>query len=225
LAGATIVSFQAVHEAALLRYGSEALQALLSKPASLDALRAMPEDRYLSTFSLRIFRAGLKHEMVDRKWPAFEEVFAGFDVQRCATMPDERIEELLGDARLIRSLPKLRAVRHNAAAILELRGEGGIGAWIAGWPVERITELWETLASRFSQMGGSSAPYALRMLGKDTFILTPAVVKGLNYWQAFEGEPKSKSDRKQVQAVFNRWHEESGLPLCQVSQILARSTD
>lgn len=225
MAGRTIVSFQAVHESALLRHGSEALQAHMSRPAAAEALKGLPEDRYLSTISLRIFRAGLKHEMVDRKWPAFEEVFEGFAVDPCASLPDERIEELLADARLIRSLPKLRAVRHNAATIRDLRQEGGIGAWIAGWPVERIVDLWEALAKRFSQMGGNSGPYVLRMLGKDTFILTPAVIRALNYWEAFAGEPKGQADRAGVQAAFNRWREESGRPLCDISQILARSTD
>ena len=36
--------------------------------------------------SLRIFRAGLKHSLVDAKWPAFEEVFAGFEPARVVAM-------------------------------------------------------------------------------------------------------------------------------------------
>jgi RecA/RadA recombinase len=42
-------------------------------------LAATPDDRFLSQMSLRIFRAGLKHSVVDAKWPAFEEVFHDFD--------------------------------------------------------------------------------------------------------------------------------------------------
>ena len=98
-------------------------------------LRELPESRFLSQMSLRIFRAGLRHELVDRKWPAFEEVFEGFDPERCARIPDERIEEMLADKRLIRNLPKLRAVRANAGAVLALRSDGGIGGclrWVAG---------------------------------------------------------------------------------------------
>ena len=104
----------------------------------------------------RTFRAGLRHELVDRKWPAFEEVFDGFDPDRCASTPDERIEELLGDRRLIRNLPKLRAVRANAGAVVALRSEGGIGAWLADWPGSQVMPLWDELARRFQQMGGNS---------------------------------------------------------------------
>jgi hypothetical protein len=63
------------------------------------------------------------------------------------------------------------------------------------------------------------------MVGKDTFILTPAVVSALNHWDAFEGTPKSKADRARIQDVFNAWTRASSRPLCQVSMILALSVD
>ena len=42
-----------------------------------------------------------------------------------------------------------------------------------------IVELWEALAKRFSQMGGNSGPSFLRMVGKDTFVLTHSVTAAL----------------------------------------------
>ncbi len=65
-------------------------------------LAAEADDRYLSRMSLRIFRAGLKHSLVDAKWPAFEEAFAGFEPRRVRAMSDEALEGLLADKRLIR---------------------------------------------------------------------------------------------------------------------------
>ena len=56
-------------------------------PKSAEQLRAEGDDRYLSLMSLRIFRAGLKHSVVDARWPAFEEVFFGFDPARVVAMP------------------------------------------------------------------------------------------------------------------------------------------
>jgi 3-methyladenine DNA glycosylase Tag len=217
--------FAAIHEAALMRHGHAALEARLPTPRSAAELEAMPEDRYLAQMSLRIFRAGLKHELVDRKWPAFEEAFRKFDPDFSARLPDEAIEALLEDRRLIRNLPKLRAVRANAGAILELRQEGAIGAWIARWPGRDIVTLWDEIARRFQQMGGRSAPMFLRMIGKDSFVLSDAVVRGLIHWGAIAGEPRSKADRAAVQEVFNAWAEETGLPLCRLSMILAMSLD
>ena len=73
--------------------------------------------------SLRIFRAGLKHSLVDAKWPHFEEVFAGFDPPRVRAMSDEALEALLQDKRVIRHWGKMKAVRANAAAFCELAEE------------------------------------------------------------------------------------------------------
>lgn len=220
-----VIPFEAIEERARERIGgAQALAERLPIPKSADQLRALPDDRYLSEMSRRIFRAGLKYSMVDAKWPAFEDAFLGFEPKRLVAMGDEALEALLQDERLIRHWGKLKSVRANAAALTELPA-GGMGAYLAAWPGDDVVGLWADLAKRFSQLGGNSGPYFLRMVGKDTFILTEAVIKGLNHWDAFTGIPKSKSARQQVQEVFNAWHREVSRPLCQLSMILAASAD
>jgi len=175
--------FDTIIEAARLRHGAAALDARLPQPKSASELAAIRDDRYLSQMSLRIFRAGLKHSVVDAKWPAFEEVFAGFDPRRVRAMSDEAMEQLLGDTRLIRHWGKLKAVRDNAAAMLAVADEfGGFGAWIGTWPSNNIVGLWDALAARFSQMGGNSGAMLLRMVGRDTFVLSPSVSAALKRW-------------------------------------------
>src|SRR5579872_867300 len=177
--------FATIFDTARTRHGAGAIEARLPQPKSASELAATPDDRYLSQMSLRVFRAGLKHSLVDAKWPAFEEVFEGFDPRRVRAMPDEELEKLLGDARLIRHWGKLKSVRDNAAAMLDLSGEhSGFGRWLGEWPGDDIVGLWEALAKRFSQMGGNSGPSFLRMVGKDTFVLTDSVVGGLKHWGA-----------------------------------------
>jgi 3-methyladenine DNA glycosylase Tag len=180
----------------------------------------------LSQMELRIFRAGLKHSLVDAKWPAFEEVFDRFEPRRVRAMSDEALEALLGDRRLIRHWGKLKSVRDNAAAMIEVAAEhGSFGAWLADWPGTKIVELWETLAKRFSQMGGNSGPTFLRMVGKDTFVLTHSVTAALKRWGAVDAPPKNRKDRAVVQSHFNTWAAETGRPLCQLSLILAASVE
>jgi 3-methyladenine DNA glycosylase Tag len=218
--------FAPILAAAQSRHGAAALEARLIEPASAAELQAKGDDRYLSQMSLRIFRAGLKHSLVDAKWPAFEEVFFGFEPRRVRAMSDEALEALLSDRRLIRHWGKLKAVRDNAAAMIAGGDEhGGFGAWLARWPTTDIVGLWEALAKRFSQMGGNSGPSFLRMVGKDTFVLTPAVAAGLKHWGVLAAAPKNRGDRAAVQQSFNAWAAESGRPLCQLSLILAASTD
>ena len=144
----------------------------------------------------------------------FEEVWHGFDPARCAAVYDEDLEAMLEDRRLIRHLGKLRAIRANAAAMLEVAGEhGSFGAWLAGWPETEIVLLWEALAKRFSQLGGNSAPMFLRMVGKDTFVLTDSVVRALARWRAVEQAVRQgPSGRAAAQAVFNAWAIETAPP-------------
>ena len=221
-----MTGFARIQKAAEKRLGRPTLARRLPQVKSPAALRRVGDDRYFSLMALRIFRAGLRHDMVDAKWPVFEKVFHGFEPRRVRAMSDEAVEALMGDRRLIRHLGKLKAVHANAAAMCDLVEErGGFGRYLADWPGERVVALWEDLAKRFHQLGGNSGAYFLRMAGKDTFILTDAVVKALNHWGAFEGEPKGKKDRAAVQEIFNAWAEESGLPLAHLSMTLAVSLD
>jgi 3-methyladenine DNA glycosylase Tag len=225
-----MVAFAKIEKAALKRIGekelNDRLQHRIPKLKSAAALRKVSDDRYLSLMALRIFRAGLKHEMVDAKWPAFEQAFHRFDPRRVRAMSDEEIEALMKDARLIRHLGKLQAVHANGAAVVALAEEkGGVGPYLADWPGANVVGLWDDLAKRFAHLGGGSGPQFLRMAGKDTFVLTDFVVKALNHWGAFKGAPKSKIDRAKVQAAFNGWAEETGKPLAHLSMILAASVD
>ena len=73
-------------------------------------------------------------------------------------------------------------------------------------------------------MGGNSGPMFLRMVGKDTFVLSPSVIAGLKRWADLP-PPKNRKDRAAAQACFNAWAAESGRPLSQLSMIVALSVD
>ena len=212
-----------LHEYCLNRFGSaEALEARLPVPASAETLRAVPDDRYLSQISLRIFRAGLKHSLVDAKWPAFEEAFFGFVPEKVVLMGAKHLERLMGDTRLIRHPGKLASVPRNAQMILDVAAEhGSFGAFLAEWPGEDIVGLWRYLARHGNQLGGLSAPRLLRMVGKDSFIPSEDVVAALKAQGIVDKAPSSQRDLAAVQAAFNAWRAESGRPLCQLSMMLA----
>jgi len=210
--------FAPIRARALARTGGEAaIEAVLVAPSTAAELRARSDDRYLSQMSLHIFRAGLRHEMVDQRWPAFEEAFVGFDPRRVVRLDDEALERLMSDARLIRHWGKIKSVRANAAAVLEVaQAHGSFGNYLAGWPDTATVELWADLARRFSQMGGQSGPYFLRMVGKDTFLLTANVLQGLHAAGVLSGPPSAKPNRKAlaaIQSAFNAGAEETRRPL------------
>ncbi len=165
------------------------------RPSHRTSWRAVADDRYLSLISLRIFRAGLKHSLVDAKWPAFEEVFFGFDPEKVVLMGGEHLENLMQDARLIRHLGKLKSVPRNAQLVLDLAREyGSFGNLLASWPASDIVGLWKLLAKRGNQLGGMSAPRFLRMAGKDTFVPGDDVVAALKAQEIVDKAPTSLKD-------------------------------
>jgi len=204
--------------------GSQSLEELLLSPVDAEDLRAMADDRYFSLMSLRVFRAGLKHSMVDARWPAFEEVFHGFNPRRVWSMNDEELERLMDEKRIIRHWGKIKATRENAAAMVVVMDEfGSFGAYLADWPADDIMGLWVDMTKRFSQLGGNSGPYFLRMAGKDSFLLTGDVVRALIEAGVIAKKPNTKDAKAATAAAFNQWAAETGRPLCQISRILALS--
>src|SRR6218665_4015858 len=189
----------------LNRFGSQAkLEAQLPSVKTPAQLRKISDDRYLSLIALRVFRAGLKHSLVDAKWPAFEEVFFKFDPEKVVLMSAEHLERLMQDARIIRHLGKLKSVPRNAQFVLDVAHEkGSFGALIADWPVTDIVGLWTYLKKRGHQLGGLSAPRFLRMIGKDTFVPSYDVVAGLNAQKIVDKVPTSQRHHPPVQAPLN----------------------
>ncbi|MEQ8641128.1 MAG: DNA-3-methyladenine glycosylase I [Alphaproteobacteria bacterium] len=216
--------------AVLCAGGEEALKMRLPTVRSAAALRRMADDRYLSDMARRVFRAGLRHSMVDDRWPAFEEVFLGFEPRRVVAMDDEALEGLMGESRIIRHWGKIRSVRDNAAAMLRVAQEAGsFGAWLAAWPITDTTGLWRVLRKEFSQLGGHSGPRFLRMVGRDTFLLTEDVARGLANWWGLDKPPKGARGELVAQAAFNemreRWEGGKPPPLAHLSMMLAVAAD
>ncbi len=221
-----MVRFGEIYDAAVIARGKDTLESRLQTPLSGQQLAKLQNSYFLSTMSRRIFRAGLKHSMVDKKWPQFEKVFDGFEPGSVRMMSDDDLDELMQDRGLIRHWGKIRAVRENAQVMHEMQETStGFGSFLADWERANIVGLWYYLKENFTQLGGNSAPYFLRMVGKDTFLLTNDVLRSLSYWGVYDGSGRSLADKEYVQACFNQWAGESGRPLCQLSQIMALSLD
>jgi 3-methyladenine DNA glycosylase Tag len=216
-------SFAALYDRAAKRKGgAKALEALLPTPLTKAELAKIPDDRWLSTMSKCVFQAGFNWRVVENKWPDIEEAFAGFHPKRWMIMSDDDLERLLRDKRVIRHTTKILAVRDNATFLCDLAEEYGSAArFFADWPAEDYAGLLLLLKKRAARLGGNSAQYFLRFMGKDSFILSRDVVAALVREGVVGTEPKSQRDLKLVQAAFNCWHRESGRPLTQISKVLA----
>jgi len=109
-----------IAEAARRRGGAAALKNMMPEVNSAKALKNLSDGRYFSRMSFRVFASGLRHSMVEKKWPDFEDVFLGFEPRRVRAMSDETLEGLLKETRIIRHWGKIKATRANAAAMCDI---------------------------------------------------------------------------------------------------------
>lgn len=219
--------FAWIYQHVLKRVGSERiLQGYMPAVKSTQQLQAQTDSFYLSTLSRRIFRAGLKHSLVDAKWPAFETAFFNFIPLRVAMMSDEELDALMANRAIIRHWNKIKAVRTNAALLVDIiEQHGSVGRWLAAWPADNVVGLWMLLRKEGAHLGGNSAASFLRMAGKDSFVLSDDVVVALKAQGIVDKRPTSQKDLLKVQAAFNQWQLESGRPLAHISRMLAMTVN
>ncbi len=218
-------SFEEIFSIAAERKGGpKALEGLLSKPKTAGALTKLSDDRWLAGMTRSVFQAGFNWKVIEKKWPGFEEAFEGFTPGRWSLMSDEDLDRLVKDTRIVRNAIKILAVRDNAIFLTDLAREHGSAAkYLGAWPSEDYIGLLELLKKRGGRLGGTTAQYFLRQIGKDSFVISADVVTALIREGVVEKAPGSKSSMRAVQEAFNAWSKESGRSLTEISRTLAMS--
>ena len=217
--------FTHIYARAADRKGGEAeLESLLATPLSAQELKEISDDRWLSAFTQKVFQSGMSWKVVRNKWPNFEEVFFGFDIEKMLLMPTEMWERKATDPAIIRHLGKVMTIPENARMIHDAALDHcSFSAMVADWPAEDITGLWRYLKAHGKRLGGNTGPYTLRIMGKDTFILSHDVEAYLRNIGVIDGGRDTRKSLQATQQAFSEWQQESGRPLCQISQIIAFS--
>ncbi|MDO5635999.1 MAG: DNA-3-methyladenine glycosylase I [Myroides sp.] len=128
---------------------------------------------------LESFQAGLSWLTILRKRENFREAFDHFNYQKIATYTDEKIEELMNNAGIVRNRLKILATINNAQRFMEVQQEFGsfskyIWSFVNGKPmvntfktiqeVPATTDISDALAKDLKKRGfkflGSTVMYA-----------------------------------------------------------------
>lgn len=220
-------TFDDIYAKVRAQFASEqALEAVLPRAVTAATLKKRSDAYYLSMMSRRVFRAGLQHKMVDAKWPRFEVVFNGFEPLPITHYSDEKLEKAMQQEGIIAHWGKIKSIRHNAQFIQQMsQAHNGFGRWLAEWPNDDCVGLWKTLKTKAAHMGGQSGPAFLRMVGKDTFLLTDDVVAALRGMGVVERKPSTQAELALVQEQFVEWAKQSDRALCEVSRIVSYLAD
>ncbi|KTF13991.1 DNA-3-methyladenine glycosylase I [Pseudoalteromonas sp. H105] len=217
--------FQDIYQRAAQRKGGKAmLQQLLHPPLAASQLKSLPDDAWLEEFTRKVFQSGFYWSVINNKWPGFREVFWDFSVEKLLMMPPDMLEQKASDERIVRNFKKVQTIAENAYMIHDVASEHGtFSAFIANWPTEDIIGLWAYLKKKGARLGGNTGPYALRTLGKDTFLLSRDVESYLRAHKIIDGGLQTKKSLVAAQAFFNELQRQSGLSLQELSLIVAYS--
>ena len=187
-------------------------------------LKTKKDGQFLAGMAKAVFSSGFSWQVIEKKWPGFETAFEKFDPKRVAAYGDEDVDRLLKDTRIVRNGAKIMATIENARFVVDTAKEhGSFGKFLAAWPVTDQIGLMDHLKKNASRLGGATVQYFLRFEGWDAFILSQDVCKALIREGVVSKEPTSKKDLAATQAAFNKWREQSGRPVREISRILALS--
>jgi len=226
-------SFKTLYQRAAKRKGGKnSLELLLGKrilgkkllddKSAEQSVANLSDDRILSAFTKQIFKSGFVWRVVENKWPDFEATFFNFDIEKVLMMPEEMLERKAADPKIIRNYNKVKTIKANAQMLFDQQLEGkSFAQFIADWPSNDIIGLWAYLKKHGQRLGGNTGPYALRLLGKDTFILSSDVEGYLRAQKIIDGGLQSKKSLTAIQDYFNQLQQESGYTLTQLSRLIA----
>ncbi|OIN10426.1 DNA-3-methyladenine glycosylase I [Oceanisphaera psychrotolerans] len=218
--------FDHIYRRACERHGGEAAlrQRIATPLLTPSELAAIPDDRWLSSFTMSLFQSGFVWQVIRNKWPEFERAFFGFAPEKMLLLDEQHLARLNNDEGIVRHAKKIAAVPVNARMVLELgREHGGFGAFVAQWPQDDITGLWQQIKGNGQLLGGNIAAYGLRRLGVDTFVFTHDVSAYLRHHQVISAGLGSKKGMAEAQAAFNEWRRQSGRSFSEISKTVACS--
>ncbi|MFM2477525.1 DNA-3-methyladenine glycosylase I [Celerinatantimonas sp. MCCC 1A17872] len=218
-------SYQSLYQRAVERKGSvAALEQLLSKPRTYEELIALEDCEWLEEFTRKIFQSGFYWSVVNAKWAGFREVFWNFSIEKLLLMPPEMLERKASDPQIIRNFKKVKTLRDNCLMIHDIaQKHGSFSTFIANFASEDIVQLWDYLKTHGSRLGGNTGAFALRAMGKDTFILSRDIEGYCRAYEVIDGGLHTKRSHQAIQAMFNQFREQSGRSYQELSQLIAYS--
>ncbi len=107
--------------------------------------------------------------MIAQKWPAFQDAFSKFNVDRVAKFTKKDVKKLLADPAIVRNQQKIRATISNAQEFQKISTESGSFRQYLDklLQTEGLAYTLKDLQKRFSRLGRSSTLMFLWSIGED----------------------------------------------------------
>lgn len=132
--------------------------------------RAVPANDagYFEKITQAVFQAGFSWEVIRQKWPNFQRLFAGFDVNAVANFTPEDVERLLEDPGIVRNGRKIEATVRNARVAQGLIAEhGSFHAYLRSMDGLDYAARAKRFSKQFKFMGPMGAYFFFWSVGED----------------------------------------------------------
>ncbi len=87
--------------------------------------KPLSDDEIFENLVRVIFQGGLSWELIQRKWPSFQQAFANFSIDAVSKFTEDDIANLIENENIIRNSVKIEATVHNAKEMQKITREYG----------------------------------------------------------------------------------------------------
>jgi DNA-3-methyladenine glycosylase I len=131
----------------------------------LGARPAACDEEVFELLTAAVFQARFRPDVVRARWPCIRQGFADFDLAAVAGWPDERVEELMQVAGMIRNRKKILATLRNARDLQALgRRFGGTLAYLRSFGTDEEARVRD-IDTWAHYIGAPSIRWFVRALG------------------------------------------------------------
>ena len=126
------------------------------------------DEAYFENLTRVIFQAGLKWQVIDKKWPTTVNAFERFSISKVAAFTNRDVERLLKDEGIVRNKNKVCATIQNAAEFQNIKKQyGSFQQYLDSLDKSKnYAFVVNELTKRFKHMGPSSAGMFLYTVGE-----------------------------------------------------------
>lgn len=111
------------------------------------------DEKLYEMFILETFQAGLSWITILKKREAFKEAFDNFNVNKVAKYGDNKINELMHNAKIIKNKRKINAAVKNAQIFIEIQREfGSFSNYIWGFTNSQIVKNVDDVIKTTTQL-------------------------------------------------------------------------
>ena len=109
---------------------------------------------YFETLTRAVF-SGIKNGIIEKRWPAISNAFSGFDFHKVAKYGEEKVQELMGNEKIIRHEGKIKATIFNAKKMVEIVEQyGSFKNYLNSFPsVDSLIEKLQGYYAGFKGIG------------------------------------------------------------------------